>query len=424
MDCGGAFGIEERLETSNAEHRMSNAELVFSQLLQCRLFDIRRFPVSCSAFDFINCILFTPEMNKTPKSEKISRRSFIQQSGVLSTGMALIPELAFSNVKVNQRSAMGVAAASYANRWGSGDASKKIPGFENALQMLVHCESIGAGGVQVGARNWSEDFTGKVREFRERKELYLEGSIQLPQNHADVDRFEVEARNSMEAGASILRTACLSGRRYENFESGQAFEEFKAFSIKSIERAAHILARYKLKLAIENHKDWRVPDLLALIKYFDSEWIGINLDTGNNISFLEDPMYVVESLAPYSFTTHIKDMGVKDYEDGFLLSEVPLGTGALDLGKIIDVCRQHNPGIKFNLEMITRNPLEIPCYKEEYWATFEKIPAVEMVGALQWVRDHQSALPSVKGMSPEEKLSFEEKNIIDSFKYAHAELKL
>jgi hypothetical protein len=74
--------------------------------------------------------------------------------------------------------------------------------------------------------------------------------------------------------------------------------------------------------------------------------------------------------------------------------------------------------------MITRNPLEIPCYKEEYWATFEKIPAVEMVGALQWVRDHQSALPSVKGMSPEEKLSFEEKNIIDSFKYAHAELKL
>ncbi len=373
---------------------------------------------------FLNCILFTPEMSKTPKSERISRRSFIQQSGVLTTGMALIPELAFPNVKVNQRSAMGVAAASYANRWGSGDASKKIPGFEHALQMLKHCESIGAGGVQVGASNWSEDFTGKVRDFREEKGLYLEGSIQLPQNDADVERFEVEARNSMEAGASILRTACLSGRRYENFESGQAFEEFKAFSIKSIERAAPILAKYKLKLAIENHKDWRVPDLLALIKYFDSEWIGINLDTGNNISFLEDPMYVVESLAPYSFTTHIKDMGVKDYEDGFLLSEVPLGTGALDLGKIIDDCRQHNPGIKFNLEMITRDPLKIPCFKEEYWATFKKIPAVEMVGALQWVRDHQSALPSVKGMSPEEKLAYEEKNIIDSFKYAHAELKL
>ena len=419
MEGEGAFGNGERVGT--IERRTPNVE--------CRMSNLGQFGVRHSAFNwlfgvFINCILFTPEMNKTPKPDKISRRSFVQQSTTLAAGMALIPEMALPVVKQNKRSAMGVAAASYANRWGSGDASKKIPGFENALQMLVHCESIGAGGVQVGARNWSEDFTGKVREFREKKELYLEGSIQLPQNDADVERFELEARNSMEAGASILRTACLSGRRYENFESGQAFEEFKTSSIKSMERAAPILAKYKLKLAIENHKDWRVPDLLALIKYFDSEWIGINLDTGNNISFLEYPMYVVESLAPYSFTTHIKDMGVKDYEDGFLLSEVPLGSGALDLGKIIDVCLQHNPDIKFNLEMITRNPLEIPCYKEEYWATFNELPAAEMVGALKWVRDHQSVLPSVKGMSPEEKLAFEEKNIIDSFKYANTELKL
>lgn len=339
--------------------------------------------------------------------------------------MGLMPELIFQPAGV-KRSSMGVAGSSYSNRWRLSDASKKFPGFENALQMLQHCESIGAGGVQVSTRNWTRDFSGKVREFREKKELYLEGSIGLPKDDADTERFKSEVEYAREAGADILRTACLSGRRYENFETGQAFEEFKKNSIGSIQRAIPVLEKHRMKLAIENHKDWRVPDLLALLKLYDSEWIGVNLDTGNNISFLEDPMYVIESLAPYSFTTHIKDMGIQSYDDGFLLSEVPLGAGQLDLKKVIEVCRTNNPAIKFNLEMITRNPLKVPCYTEAYWVTFEDLPASEVAGAFKWIRDHQSTaeLPSVEGMSNEEKLIYEEQNIIDSFNYAIETLNL
>ena len=356
----------------------------------------------------------------------INRRNFVQKSATFSAGLAVIPDLSYLDTAPSARSTMGVAGASYANRWRSADSGAKIPGFENALQMLKHCDSIGAGGAQVGVRNWSIDFSGKVRDFREKQGLYLEGSIKLPQDEPDVSRFELEAKNSIEAGASILRTACLSGRRYENFETGQAFEQFKKSSIRSIELAAPILTKHKLKLAIENHKDWRVPDLLAILKYFDSEWIGVNLDTGNNISFLEDPMYVVEALAPFAFTTHIKDMGVQDYEDGFLMSEVPLGSGALDLKKMISICRKYNPNIKFNLEMITRNPLIIPCFTEDYWTTFEDLKANKMIGALKWVRGHQttSELPSVKGLTEEEKLAYEEQNIVDSFVYANNELNL
>ena len=359
-------------------------------------------------------------------SDLISRRRFIKQGATVSAGLGLVPHFSFSEREIAPRSTMGVAGSSYAIRWRSGDSSKAIPGFENALQMLSHCESIGAGGVQVSTNNWSQDFSGKVREFREHKELYLEGSIRLPQSDADLERFVQESKNAMEAGGMILRTACLSGRRYENFETGQAFEEFKQHSIKSIHRALPVLEKYKLKLAIENHKDWTVPDLLALLEYFDHELIGVNLDTGNNISFLEDPMYVIESLAPYSFTTHLKDMGIKDYQDGFLLSEVPLGAGQLDLNQMVQLCLKYNPKIKFNLEMITRNPLKVPFYQDHYWRTFEELPAKDMVGAMKWVRNHQSEteLPSVEGMSQQEKLAYEEQNIVESFKYAIQELKL
>ena len=41
-----------------------------------------------------------------------------------------------------------------------------------------------------------------------------------------------------------------------------------------------------------------------------SEHVGVCLDTGNNVALLEDPMEVVETLAPLAFTTHIKDMAV------------------------------------------------------------------------------------------------------------------
>ena len=357
---------------------------------------------------------------------KMKRRKFVRKSATFSAGLAMLPDFRSIDRISVKRSSMGVAGASYANRWRSADSNAKIPGFENALEMLRHCESIGAGGAQVGVRNWSVDFSGKVRDFREKQGLYLEGSITLPTDEADISRFANDAKNSMEAGASILRTACLSGRRYENFETGKEFEAFKKSSILSIERAAPVLAKYKLKLAIENHKDWKVPDLLAMLKYFDSEWIGVNLDTGNNISFLEDPMFVVESLAPYSFTTHLKDMGVKDYEDGFLMSEVPLGAGALDLKKMIETCRKHNPSIKFNLEMITRNPLKIPCFTENYWATFQEVKGNKLAGALKWIRDNQSTaeLPSVVDMTAEEKLIYEEKNILDSLVYANQELEL
>jgi L-ribulose-5-phosphate 3-epimerase UlaE len=137
-------------------------------------------------------------------------------------------------------------------------------------------------------------------------------------------------------------------------------------------------------------------------------------------------MYVVESLAPYAFTTHLKDMGVKEYEDGFLLSEVPLGTGVLDLRSIIDVCRKYNPNIIFNLEMITRNPLKIPCFTDQYWATFKGRPATDLVKAINWVRKNKTdiVLPLVEGKTTEEKLIFEERNVLASFKYANTELEI
>ncbi|MDQ3290178.1 MAG: sugar phosphate isomerase/epimerase, partial [Bacteroidota bacterium] len=233
-------------------------------------------------------------------------------------------------------------------------------------------------------------------------------------------------KNAKEAGMQVLRTVCSSGRRYETYHSAQAFGELQKNALKSLQLVEPVLRKHKMKLGVENHKDWRANELAAMLKQMNSEWIGVTLDFGNSISLLEDPMEVIQTLVPYVFSTHVKDMGVEEYPDGFLLSEVPLGKGILDLPKIFALCRQHNPNVTFNLEMITRDPLEIPCLKDDYWATFTGVSGIDLARTLRMVRQHKfaSGLPRVSQLTSEERLAEEENNILACLAYSNNKLGL
>ena len=121
-----------------------------------------------------------------------------------------------------------------------------------------------------------------------------------------------------------------------------------------------------------------------LMRRLGSEHIGVCVDTGNNIALLDDPLETVTTLAPWAFSCHLKDMGVAECPDGFLLSEVPLGEGLLDLGRIVKVLREGRPKLRFNLEMITRDPLLIPCLQDGYWATFGGVPVRLVTAKTLW----------------------------------------
>ena len=174
--------------------------------------------------------------------------------------------------------------------------------------------------------------------------MYLEGIVSLPRDQADLERFEAEIRTAKRAGAEVVRTVMLSGRRYETFATAAAFRRFAEASAHSLSLAAPVVARHGIRLAVENHKDWRADELLAVLKRVGNDHVGVCLDTGNSIALLEDPMEVVEALAPRAFTTHFKDMGLEEYREGFLLAEVPLGTGILDLPRVVRTRARRPPG--------------------------------------------------------------------------------
>ncbi|WP_276365428.1 TIM barrel protein [Chryseolinea sp. H1M3-3] len=355
----------------------------------------------------------------------MDRREFLLDTASKGLGVMALPFMKLPDFLKETR--MGVVVHSYGSRWRSKTPSQKYPGFDDAIAMLEHCHKIGAGGIQVIVKDWTPDFAKKMRDRREKLGLYLEGSIGVPKDASDVGRFEQEVVHAKEAGATILRTVATSGgRRYEVFHSLQEVQDFKKNAMSALKLAEPVLRKHKVKLAVENHKDWLAPELVSALKELSSEWIGVTLDFGNSISLIEDPMEVIEALVPYIASTHVKDMGVEEYSDGFLLSEVPLGKGILDLPKIIALCKKHNPNVTFNLEMITRDPLEIPCLKNEYWSVFDGVPASALARTLRMVKQNKyaTALPRVSQKTAEERLAEEEENVVKCLAYSRDQLGL
>ncbi len=301
---------------------------------------------------------------------------------------------------------------------------RRIPPIDLAqpLEMLEFCHGLGAGGIQVPLGNHDQEYARNLRAKAESFGMYLESMANLPAKEADVERFEAQLRVAVAAGIGTLRTVLLPGRRYEYFKSLDHFRELDQQARQTLERAAPVAEKYRVRLAVENHKTHLAADQADLLRRLGSPYVGSCVDTGNNVALLEDPLEVVRALAPSAFTVHLKDQAVCEYDDGFLLGDIPLGRGALDLKRMIEILRQAQPKLRFGLELITREPLKVPCLTEKYWRTFPGRPAAQLAQALRLVRAHNDeSLTAADSLSP---VAREAVNIVDSLTYAREQLGL
>lgn len=299
-------------------------------------------------------------------------------------------------------------------------------GLNDPLKLLDYAVQAGVGGVQIGLGVRDEAWQAAFREKLAQSGAYFEGMTSLPRDRDAIARFEQELLTAKGCGVTILRCACLSGRRYETFNTREAFREFADKAWQSLTLAEPLAAKHGIKLAVENHKDFRVEEMVAMLKKLSSAHVGVTVDTGNSISLLEEPHAVVEAYAPYAFSTHLKDMGVAEYPDGFLLSEVPLGEGFLDMPRIVETLRKANPAIRINLEMMTRDPLKVPCLTDKYWATFDSLPGKYLAETLARVRHNlpKQPLQQPTKLPADGQQALEDENIAKCIAYARDKLKL
>jgi sugar phosphate isomerase/epimerase len=290
---------------------------------------------------------------------------------------------------------------------------------KDAYQSLEMCHALGAAGVQLFAVNGD---LPKLKARAEELGMFLEVMVPLPK---DIGRgmaaFEKILQDATAVGATCLRAASLPSRRYETFATLDDYQEWVKRSDAVLDAAVPLLDKYRIRLGLENHKDRTVDELVAVLKRYSSPYLGSCLDFGNNIALLDDPMDVVQKLAPYVVTTHMKDVGVDSYSEGFLLSELALGEGFLDLPRIVSLIRAANPNAHLMLEMITRDPLKVPCLTDKYWVTFPERNGRYLAKTLALVAEktnRSKPLPSISQLPKEEQVRVEQENVKACMAYA------
>jgi sugar phosphate isomerase/epimerase len=301
--------------------------------------------------------------------------------------------------------------------------SRAARGGSKPFDFVEYCHSLGFGVVETRLPPTDPE---SIKAFRQKIEAYnmrVILDVGYPRDDAGIAAFDSSVKAAKECGAISLHAA-MTARRYEEFNTLDEFKRSFQQCQKSIALAEPVLRKYRVRLGIENHKGWRSAEQAAWLKRVGSEWVGVHFDFGNNVSLCEDPADTLRNLLPYTVACHIKDMAVEPYEDGFLLSEVPLGEGFLDIKGMVASLRNKDANMPFDLEMITRDPLKIPVFTDKYWVTFDDsyspLPGRDLAHVLEIVRKNKpkSPLPRLTGMSPEAQLKVEDDNIQKSIDYA------
>ena len=357
--------------------------------------------------------------------KEITRREFVVQSAAPLAVAALSPTL-LANAPLSK---MGIASTSFmgaqigaAPPASSATVANAAQGSANrfrqrdALEFLEKCHQLGAGGVQTA-------LNGDLQKLRARAEelgMYIEGMVSIPRN-GDMAPLEKSLADAKAVGVSVVRAAMLGGRRYETFPTLADWKKWVDQTHDALRLALPVIEKHKVVVAIENHKDWTLEDFLRLLRTYQSEYLQVCLDFGNNIALLDDTIELVTALASYAKSTHIKDMAVQPYEDGFLLSEVVLGQGMLDLAKIVSIIQKANPKTKFSLEMITRDPLKVPCMTKQFWEVFPDRNGKYLAQTFKLVQQHSSRtpLPTVEQLSPEARAKVELDNVVACLRYVN-----
>jgi 3-oxoisoapionate decarboxylase len=297
-----------------------------------------------------------------------------------------------------------------------------------AFDVAGQCRKLGLAGVQTSLEAIELDMAtalGKrVKAYG--MELILD-TPPLPVEEGQLYRYDFALKACKAAGVRCLHAA-LADRRYEQFDSvstfQRSFERLKSY----VSLAVPMLEKEKIRLAIENHGDWRAAEFADWLDRLGCEYVGVCFDFAESMALCEDPMETLRKLAPFTFMAHIKDVAVEAYQDGFLLSDAPLGEGILDLKEMVRILREKDPKMPFYLDMTTGDPVKVPVSTEKYRAafsnTYSPLPEKDVANMLDMVRKNppKKPLPQVSGMSPAEAVKLEDERNLKCVAWARKNL--
>lgn len=255
---------------------------------------------------------------------------------------------------------LGVFSYSYHLAFGKHDIFKPSQPI-TIFDFMEKMARLGVDGIQIDIMHLesAEDaYLEKVADFAKERNLTIEyGSTGIEDEH-----MLRELQIAHKLGAKLMRTF-MGFNRYDHSVDAKEVVDQAIKTLAEVEGTAKELG---ILIAVENHCDATVDEMLKIMKRIDSDQIGICVDLGNFMIHQEKPIDSVKKLAPYIINTHFKDYNMEMMNWGFKAYGVPLGQGVIDLKGIFEILVNESKIDQLMLEI----PVE-PVYNNEI-ETLEK----------------------------------------------------
>ena len=232
-------------------------------------------------------------------------------------------------------------------------------------QVLEEAAGLGAACLQVNlhhARERDLDGLRRLRELAEGRGLLLLASGDFLGEGRNGDRPEVGVgriegwlARAVALGSPILRV--VSGfYRAELLGRPDLVEIERRYVVEVLRHAAPLAADDGVTLLLENHSDFTASEYRGIVEEVGAGTIGVFLDLINPIAALDDPVPVIEELAPLARAGHVKDYVFRSLptDDGYhrrgfeVLYRYP-GEGVADLAALTEALVHGLAGRDFHL---------------------------------------------------------------------------
>jgi sugar phosphate isomerase/epimerase len=192
-------------------------------------------------------------------------------------------------------------------------------------------------------------------------------------------------RLSKAVGSPIFRV--VLGAREDRATPG-GIEARIEDTVKVLKSQRSLAQDLGVKVAVENHAgDMSATELISLIEAAGKDWVGANMDSGNALWTMEDPLESLEKLGPYALSTSLRDTVAWETEKGCKVQWVSMGDGTVtDLKAYFDRYARLCPNVPVNIETIGGFAMELPYLDPAFWSAWPKKSGAEFARFLKAVK--------------------------------------
>jgi sugar phosphate isomerase/epimerase len=256
-----------------------------------------------------------------------------------------------------------------------------------AMQLLDYSAKLGLNTIQISSIGEYESlepaYLRKVRDHADRLGIAMDAGIGCicptsasfnPKSGDPAQSILVGLRVAKTMGAAAMRCFLGSAGDRRGKLPIEAHMESTVKVLRSVRSEALDLG---VKIALENHNgDLMASEVKTIIEEAGKDYAGCCYDSGNPLWLLEDPMYTLETLAPYVATSHFRDSVLYEHPRGAAFMWVAMGEGTVNTDAILRRFRQLCPTAPIQLEVITgRPPSVLPYLEPGFWQVFPKMSA-------------------------------------------------